>query len=88
VTDLTNSSWLSFPLVLIDGSTIRTVGTAANYFAGLTKEKRENNHWKVAIRMLSNALKEPNYLKTATMSLQTALLMDGLLESPLVIGGN
>ena len=32
--------------------------------------------------MLNNALKEPTYLKTATMSLQTALILDGILASP------
>ena len=39
-------------------------------------------------RMLNNALDQPTYLKTATMSLQTALLMEGLLPSPLNVGGD
>jgi hypothetical protein len=38
--------------------------------------------------MLNHALDQPTYLKTATMSLQTALLMEGLLASPLIIGGD
>jgi hypothetical protein len=32
--------------------------------------------------MLNNALKEPTYLRTATMSLQTALVLEGRLASP------
>jgi hypothetical protein len=32
--------------------------------------------------MLDQALIEPAYLKTATLSLQTALAMDGLLPPP------
>ena len=80
--DLTNKSLLAFSLTLNDGKIIDTVGEAADYFATLTLEQRDQSHWKIAIRMLNNALKEPNYLKTATMSLQTALVLDGLLASP------
>jgi hypothetical protein len=79
---LPNSSHLSFPFALKDGTTIVTIGEASVYFAGLTSEQRETGHWTIAIRMLNNAMKEPNYLKTATMSLQTALLLDGVLVSP------
>jgi hypothetical protein len=32
--------------------------------------------------MLNNALKEPVYLKAATMSLQTAFVLEGILVSP------
>jgi hypothetical protein len=42
----------------------------------------------VAVRMLDNALTQPTYLKTATLSLQTALLMDRVLIWPLTVGGN
>jgi len=54
----------------------------AFWFAGLTLEQRDKGHWMIAIRMLNNALKEPNYLKTATMSLQTAFILEGILASP------
>jgi hypothetical protein len=37
--------------------------------------------------MFKRAVEERNYLTLATMSLQTTLLMDGLLESPLTVGG-
>ena len=80
---LTIVSPLAFPLTLKSGQVIETVGDAAPYFGTLTEEKRGRSHWQIAIRMLNNALDQPTYLKTATMSLQTALLMEGLLASPL-----
>ena len=79
---LSNSSRLTFPLTLVDGTVIATVGEAATFFAGPSLEQRDKSHWTIAIRMLNNALKEPAYLKTATMSLQTALVLEGLLASP------
>ncbi len=65
-----------------------TVGEAATFFAGLTLEQRDTGHWTIAIRMLNNALKEPTYLKTATMSLQTALILEGMLASPSPLDGH
>ena len=73
---LTIISPLAFPLTLKSGQSIETVGDAANYLKRLSEEDRERYHWKVAIRMLDHALTEPLYLKTATISLQTALVMD------------
>jgi hypothetical protein len=80
--DLANSSPLAFPLTLTDGKTIATVGEAADYFANLSLDRRDLSHWKIAIRMLNNALKEPIYLKTATLSLQTAFMLEGILAHP------
>ena len=85
---LTIVSPLAFPLTLKSGQVIETVGDAASYFGTLTEEKCGQSHWRVAVRMLNNALDQPTYLKTATMSLQTALLMEGLLASPLAVGGD
>ena len=79
---LNNNSRLSFPLTLTDGTVIATVGEAATFFARLPLEQRDKSHWTIAIRMLNNALKEPTYLRTATMSLQTALVLEGILASP------
>ena len=84
---LTIVSPLAFPLTLKSGEVIETVGDAASYFGTLTEEKREHGHWQIAVRMLNHALDQPAYLKTATMSLQTALVLDGLLASPLAAGG-
>jgi hypothetical protein len=85
---LTILSPLAFPLTLTDGQVIETVGDAASYFATLSDDKRGQSHWQIAVRMLNNAMDQPTYLKTATISLQTALLMEGLLTSPLIVGGN
>jgi hypothetical protein len=85
---LTIVSPLAFPLTLTSGQVIETAGDAASYFGTLTEEKLGQNHWRVAVRMLNHALDQPTYLKTATMSLQTALLMEGFLVSPLVVGGD
>jgi hypothetical protein len=81
VLEVNNATSLAFTLELRDGRSIARVGEAADYLAGLTQEQREAGHWKVAIRMLNNAIKEPSYLRAATMSLQTALLLDGVLDS-------
>jgi hypothetical protein len=83
MSDLTVISPLSFPLALVDGTTIKLVGDAAKYLARLSEDQRERYHWIVAIRMLDHALTEPRYLKAATMSFQTALTMEGELEGPL-----
>jgi len=80
---LTIISPLSFPLALLDGRTIETIGDAANYLAGLPEEELGHYQWTVALRMLDHALTEPAYLKTATMCFQTAPAMHGVLEGPL-----
>jgi len=79
--DVNNATPLAFTLELRGGRSLASVGEAADYLAGLTEDQREASHWKVAIRMLSNAIKEPSYLRAATMSFQTALLLDGILDS-------
>jgi hypothetical protein len=79
--EVNNATPLAFTLELRGGRSIATVGEAADYFAGLTQDQREASHWKVAIRMLNHGIKEPSYLRAAAMSLQTALLLDGLLDS-------
>jgi hypothetical protein len=85
---LTIVSPLTFSLTLNNGQVIETVGDAAAYFGTLSADQLGQHHWKVAVRMLDNALNQPTYLRTATMSLQTALLLDGILASPLAVGGN
>ena len=75
-------SALAFPIVLADGRTISEIGDVAALFEQLTEAQRNSSHWSIAIRMLDHALREEAYLKTATLSLQTALAMDGLLPPP------
>jgi hypothetical protein len=85
---LTIVSPLAFPLTLESGQIIEPVGDAASYFGTLSEEKCGHSHGQIAVRMLNHVLDQPTYLKTATMSLQTALLMEGLLASPLAAGGD
>ena len=79
---LERHSALAFPIVLADGRTISEIGDVAALFDSLTEAQRNSSHWSIAIRMLDHALREQAYLKTATLSLQTALAMDGLLPPP------
>ena len=79
---LSNSSQLSFPLALFDGTEIATVGEAVAFFASLSRDQRKEGHWTIAIRTLNNALKQPTYLKIATMSLQNAFALEGTLVAP------
>lgn len=81
--EITNHTPISFALPLMDGRTLRLVGEVGQFFAGLSQDQRSRSHWQVAIRMFAHAMSEPTYLKAATMSLQTALLLDGLLYSGL-----
>jgi len=78
--DLEKTSPLAFSLTLKDGRKLDTVGDAANYLSSLTEEQRERVHWKTAILMLNNAMKESRYLTTATVNLRSALLYDRLIE--------
>jgi hypothetical protein len=79
---LERHSALAFPITLADGRTISEIGDVADLFDSLTERQRSSSHWNIAIRMLDHALHEQAYLKTATLSLQTALAMDGLLPPP------
>jgi len=79
---LDRHSALAFPIVLADGRRISEIGDAADFLDTLTEAQRSSSHWSIAIRMLDHALHEQAYLKTATLSLQTALAMDGLLPLP------
>jgi hypothetical protein len=71
---------LSFPLELRDGRTIITAQDACDLVKSLTPEQQIASHWRLANRMLANAMKEPAYLGAATFSLQSALIMDGNLK--------
>ena len=73
---------LSFPLELKDGMRLSVVGDVVVYFTRLSRKQQEAHYWQRSIRMFNTAAKEPTYLRTATISLQTALLMDQLLSDP------
>jgi hypothetical protein len=58
------------------------------FFATLTPQQCEASHRSIAIRMLGKALKQPTYLRAATISPQTALVIEALLASPPTVGGD
>jgi hypothetical protein len=78
---LDKTSALPIPLAFIDGKTLATIGDVGAYLSRLTPEQLEKHHWKVAIRLLDSSLKEPRYLYAANVTLQTALILDGLIEA-------
>jgi hypothetical protein len=78
---LDKTSALPIPLVLIDGKTLATIGDAGAYLSRLSVEQLEKHHWKVAIKLLDSAFKEPRYLYAANVTLQTAQILDGLAEA-------
>jgi hypothetical protein len=75
----TRDTRLPFVIELSDGSKIATMGDVEACLRNMSDEQREASHWAIAVRMVANAMTEPAYLKAATLSLQTALAMDGLL---------
>jgi hypothetical protein len=48
-------------------------------FGELTLEQRDAHCWTAAIHMINAAIKEPRYLAAATITLQTALRLSGML---------
>jgi hypothetical protein len=78
---LNSSTPLAFELVC-KGGVVATVGDAVGVFGELTLDQHEQHCWKVAIHMLNSAIKEPRYLTVATINLQTALNLSGMLVQP------
>ena len=64
-----------------------TLGDAAGLCRELTPEQREENCRKVAIHTLNNATKDLRHIKAATIMLQTALDLRGMLARPPVTDG-
>jgi hypothetical protein len=77
-----NDTPLSYPLVLVDETVIATVGEAVLYIASLPPVYREWVHWQTASRTITRAALDPDYLQAATITLQTALLIDVRLSRP------
>ena len=71
--DITNRTAMPFAFALMDGQTLRSVGEASAFFSALSHDHRDRPHWRVAIRMFAHTMKEPAYLKAATMSHQQFL---------------
>jgi hypothetical protein len=76
---------LAFPLKLKPfyiPQTITTLGEATRFLAELPEETRQRGCWKIAIGTLAAAVREPSYIKTATLSLQAALTLERMLQEP------
>jgi hypothetical protein len=73
---------LAFELVC-KHTTLTTLGDVVGMFSELTPEERETYWWSTAIHMVNNAIKEPRYIKAATLTLHTALNLNGMLAQPL-----
>ena len=78
--ELEKRSPLAFRIVLKDGRTLATVGDAADYLSALSLDQRERGYWKTAIMMFNNAMREPSYLRIATMNMRSALVYDRLAD--------
>jgi hypothetical protein len=78
---LISNTPLAFELVCKE-TTLATIGDALRMFGELTPEQRDTYWWSTAIHMLNNAVKEPRYITTATITLQTALTLSGMLAQP------
>jgi hypothetical protein len=72
---------LAFELVCKEG-VVATVGDAVRVFGELTPDQHDQHYWKAAIHLLNSAIKEPRYLTAATLTLQTALNLSGMLAQP------
>jgi hypothetical protein len=73
---------LAFDLICKDDTTLVTIGDAVRMISFFTPEQREEYYWRNAIYMLNTAIKEPSYITAATVTLQTALTLSGMLLLP------
>jgi hypothetical protein len=72
---------LTFKLACKD-AVLETLGDAVRLCAELTPEQRETYWWKLAVHTLNGAIREPKYITAATVTLQTALNLSGMLAEP------
>jgi hypothetical protein len=72
---------LAFELICKE-KTLATMGDAMRLIAELEPEQRDQYWWKVAMLSINSATREPAYIKAATINLQTALNLNGMLAQP------
>jgi hypothetical protein len=82
------SATLTFTITLTDGTVIGTIRDAMIHIASLTPEQRAKNQWLIANKLLNTASHEPSYLSAATLSFETACLLEGTLERPSPLDNN
>ena len=73
---LTRDTRLPFEIELVDGQSIKTVGDYEAYLRSLNDDDRASSRWEIARRMFDHATRQPTYLRAATMSLQSALILE------------
>jgi hypothetical protein len=78
---LISSTPLAFELACKD-RVLTTIGDAVRLFGELTPEERETYWWMSAVQTVNTAIKEPRYVRAATITLQTALNLSGKLAQP------
>ena len=76
--DIITNRPLAFELVTTEG-TLATLADAVTMIDQLTPEQLETLWWKRAAAVLHSATKEPAYINAATLTLQTALTLSGML---------
>jgi hypothetical protein len=69
---------LAFELICKEG-VVATLGDAVRVFSELTPDQRDTHWWTTAIHTVNIAIQEPRYLTAATITLQTALRLSGML---------
>jgi hypothetical protein len=79
--DLITNRPLAFKLVTTQG-TLETLGDAVTMIGLMTPEQRQTHWWKRSLYTLHTAVKEPAYINAATLTLQTALTLSGMLFQP------
>ena len=84
--ELQRDCTLAFP-VLCNGQVLQTVGDAIDLFSKLSHDQIDRHYWHRAIITLNTAIKCQQYLKTATINLQTATTMDRDLGGAVRPGG-
>lgn len=71
---------LTYELVAKPDTALHTLSDAVRFIASLTPGQRSYPHWTRAILALNAATHELGYIAMATMNLETALVLDHLLE--------
>ena len=79
--ELERDSRLAFPIAF-KAHALDTVGSAIDLFAKLSPEQIDRHYWHRAVLTMQVAIKCRQYLKTATINLETAGAMEAYLAGP------
>jgi hypothetical protein len=73
--ELGREDGLAFP-VKYKGNVLTTVGDAVDVFSKLSNDQVDQPYWHRALITMNTATKCRQYLKVATINLQTAIMME------------